>query len=101
MKQWHEPDKLIYNFADYNLTESDKLLIIQSLNFEIPPKEGVQWGLKKLENGIFNKKAGKVYGFWQWEAGKAGFFSGTYKLNDCNFHYYSLFVTGLNKPTSH
>ena len=32
---------------------------------------------KAVKQGIFRKKAGKardIYGFWQWETGKIGFF---------------------------
>ena len=35
----HDPDKVIYNFSNYHLTDSDKLLLIKGLNFAIPPKK--------------------------------------------------------------
>ena len=34
----HEPDKVIFNFSPYLLTESDKSLLLKGLNFAIPPK---------------------------------------------------------------
>ena len=33
----HDPDKLINNFSNYHLTDSDKSLLIKGLNFAIPP----------------------------------------------------------------
>ena len=33
------PNKVIYNFLDYHLTDSDKSLLIRGLNFAIPPKK--------------------------------------------------------------
>ena len=35
----HDPNKVIYNFSSYHLTDFDKLLLIEVLNFAIPPKE--------------------------------------------------------------
>ena len=35
----HDPNKVIYNFSNYNLTDSDKSLLIKGLNFAIPPKK--------------------------------------------------------------
>ena len=35
----HDPDKVIYNFSNYHLTDSDKSLLIKGLNFAIPPKK--------------------------------------------------------------
>ena len=35
----HDPNKLIYNFSNYHLTDSDKSLFIKGLNFAIPPKK--------------------------------------------------------------
>ena len=35
----HEPNKVIYNFSSYHLTDFDKLLLIEVLNFAIPPKK--------------------------------------------------------------
>ena len=35
----HDPDKVIYNFSNYHLTDSDKLLPIKGLNFATPPKK--------------------------------------------------------------
>ena len=32
----HDPNKVIYNFLDYRLTDSDKLLLIRGRNFTIP-----------------------------------------------------------------
>ena len=34
-----EPSKVIYNFSNYHLTDSDKFLLIRGLNFAIPPKK--------------------------------------------------------------
>ena len=31
----HDPDKVIYNFSNYHLTDSDKFLLIEDLNFAI------------------------------------------------------------------
>ena len=35
----HDPNKVIYNLANYHLTDSDKSLLIRGLNFAIPPKK--------------------------------------------------------------
>ena len=35
----HNPNKVIYNFSNYHLTDSDKSLLIKGLNFAIPPKK--------------------------------------------------------------
>ena len=35
----HDPNKVIYNFSNYHLTDSDKSLLIKGLNFAIPPKK--------------------------------------------------------------
>ena len=35
----HDPYKVIYNFSNYHLTDSDKSLPIKGLNFAIPPKK--------------------------------------------------------------
>ena len=35
----HDPDKVIYNFSNYHLKDSDKSLLIKGLNFAIPPKK--------------------------------------------------------------
>ena len=35
----HDPDKAIYNFSNYHLTDSDKSLLFKGLNFAIPPKK--------------------------------------------------------------
>ena len=35
----HDPNKVIYNFSSYHLTDFDKLLLIEVLNFAIPPKK--------------------------------------------------------------
>ena len=35
----HDPNKVIYNFLNYHLTDSDKSLLIKGLNFAIPPKK--------------------------------------------------------------
>ena len=35
----HDPNNVIYNFPNYHLTDSDKLLLIRGLNFAIPPKK--------------------------------------------------------------
>ena len=35
----HDPDKVIYNFSNYHLTDPDKSLLIKGLNFAIPPKK--------------------------------------------------------------
>ena len=34
-----DPNKVIYNFSNYHLTDSDKSLLIRGLNFTIPPKK--------------------------------------------------------------
>ena len=35
----HDPDKVIYNFSNYHLTNSDKSLLIKGLNSPIPAKK--------------------------------------------------------------
>ena len=35
----HGPDKVIYNFSNYNLLEIEKSLLIKGLNFAIQPKK--------------------------------------------------------------
>ena len=35
----HDPNKVIYNFSNYRLTDSNKSLLIKGLNFAIPPKK--------------------------------------------------------------
>ena len=35
----NDPNKVIYNFSNYRLTDSDKSLLIKGLNFVIPPKK--------------------------------------------------------------
>ena len=35
----HAPNKVIYNFSNYHLTDSDKSSLIRGLNFAIPPKK--------------------------------------------------------------
>ena len=35
----HDPDKVIYNFSNYHLTDSDKFLLIEDLNFAISTKK--------------------------------------------------------------
>ena len=35
----HDPDKVIYNFSDYNLTESEKSVFCKGLEFAIPPSK--------------------------------------------------------------
>ena len=35
----HDPNKVIYNFSSYHLTDFDKSLLIEVLNFAIPPKK--------------------------------------------------------------
>ena len=35
----HDPNNVIYNFSDYNLTDSDKLLLMRGLSFAIPAKK--------------------------------------------------------------
>ena len=35
----HDPNKVIYNFSNYHLTDSGKSLLIKGLNFAIPPKK--------------------------------------------------------------
>ena len=35
----HDPNKVIYNFSNYHLTDSDKSLLIKGLIFAIPPKK--------------------------------------------------------------
>ena len=35
----HNPNKVIYNFSNYHLTDSDNLLLIKGLNFAISPKK--------------------------------------------------------------
>ena len=35
----HDPNKVICNFSNYHLTDSDKSLLIRGLNFAIPPKK--------------------------------------------------------------
>ena len=35
----HDPNKVIYNFSNYHLTDSDKSILIRGLNFAIPPKK--------------------------------------------------------------
>ena len=32
----HDPDKVIYNFSDYKLTESEKSVLCKDLEFAIP-----------------------------------------------------------------
>ena len=34
-----DPNKVIYNFSNYHLTDSDKSLLIGGLNFAIPPEK--------------------------------------------------------------
>ena len=41
----HDPNKVIYNFSNYHLTDSDKSLLIKDLDFAIP--------LKKIEYSKF------------------------------------------------
>ena len=41
----HDPDKIIYNFSDYKLTESEKSVLCKGLEFAIP--------LNKLEYADF------------------------------------------------
>ena len=33
----HDSDEVIYKFSNYHLTDSDKSLLVESLNFAIPP----------------------------------------------------------------
>ena len=35
----NDPNKVIYNFPNYHLTDADKSLLIKGLNFAIPPKK--------------------------------------------------------------
>ena len=35
----NDPNKVIYNFPNYHLTDPDKSLLIKGLNFAIPPKK--------------------------------------------------------------
>ena len=35
----HDPNRVIYSFSNYHLTDSDKSLLIKGLNFAIPPKK--------------------------------------------------------------
>ena len=35
----HDPDKVIYNFSDYKLTESKKSVLCKGLEFAIPPNK--------------------------------------------------------------
>ena len=35
----HDPDKVIYNFSDYKLTESEKSVLCKGLEFVIPPSK--------------------------------------------------------------
>ena len=35
----HDPDKIIYNFLDYKLTESEKSVLCEGLKFAIQPKK--------------------------------------------------------------
>ena len=35
----HDPDKVIYNFSDYKLTESEKYVLWKGLEFAIPPSK--------------------------------------------------------------
>ena len=35
----HDPEKVIYNFSNYDLMDSDKSLLIKGTNFAIPPKK--------------------------------------------------------------
>ena len=35
----HNPDKVIYNFSDYKLTESEKSVLCKGLEFAIPPNK--------------------------------------------------------------
>ena len=35
----HDPSKIIFNFLNYNLSDSDKSLLIKGLNFSLPPKK--------------------------------------------------------------
>ena len=35
----HDPDKVIYNFSDYKLTESEKSVLRKGLEFAIPPNK--------------------------------------------------------------
>ena len=35
----HDPDKVIYNFSDYKLTESEKSVLCKGLEFAIPPSK--------------------------------------------------------------
>ena len=36
---WHDPNKVVYNFSNYQLTYSNKSLLIKDLNFSIRPKK--------------------------------------------------------------
>ena len=35
----HDADKFIYDFSNYHVADSDKLLLIKGLNFAITPKK--------------------------------------------------------------
>ena len=35
----YDPNKVIYNFSNYHLTDTDKLLLIRGFTFAIPPKK--------------------------------------------------------------
>ena len=35
----HNPEKVIHNFSSYNITDSDKSLLVKGLNFSIPPSK--------------------------------------------------------------
>ena len=36
---FHDPDKVIYNFSDYKLTESEKSVLCKGLEFAVPPNK--------------------------------------------------------------
>ena len=38
-KSSHDPDKVIYSFSDYKLTESEKSVLRKGLEFAIPPSK--------------------------------------------------------------
>ena len=35
----HDPNKVMYSFSNFQLTDPDKSLLIKGLNFAIPPKQ--------------------------------------------------------------
>ena len=35
----HDPDKVVYNFSDYKLSESEKSVLSKGLEFAIPPNK--------------------------------------------------------------